>query len=178
MNAKSPHVPATPQLEARVESVTIAKLEKKIATPHLNKNLNERRSANMSKNNKDNDFFMLDLEFKYNEETDSLEYIGPTKNFERIKMSQNLRTLIEAKFKFKEALRANEGIEQMKLGVAVDSAYIRAARVEHSQMKQEILPVLLECVEALKDIVDAPGDDSFLIARQALASLHKWAESK
>lgn len=48
--------------------------------------------------------------------------------------------------KFDEVRFATEGIEEMKLGVAVDSAYIRAGRTQHS----ELLPAIENLIKIVK----------------------------
>ncbi len=52
--------------------------------------------------------------------------------------------------RFDEAAVANEAIEQMKLGVAVDSAYIRGAREQFERDRKEI-ERLREALEYFRD---------------------------
>lgn len=55
-------------------------------------------------------------------------------------------TLANCGVSFDEATAANEGIEQMKLGVAVDSAYIRASRSQFTKLA----PIINAQAERLK----------------------------
>ena len=88
-----------------------------------------------------------------------------------------LKEMIEKRFEFDVDKARNSG----GFGTPYPYDYVNGARWQHNQLKSEVLPILLECVEALEFFEDLDKQSPVLKltspAIQALERLRKWSES-